>query len=329
MELAEDHALHERGELLTGRRIQRAGRRLDGVHQHQDARLLRTRSHARVLEGRLGQAKRVALLLAAMPEELDHARAMVRVGELHHRLGDAALAQDARALDHVRHDGVGADVRREPIVRRRLAAHQVLHEVLGLNALAEVVVVGAHPREQRVRADRHRGTLGQVRHGAGVLPGAGRVLLHLAQQRLVEIGQIHQASTRDRSEGEHGDALEQEGDEARQHAARDGGQRLRMQRIRDLRGDVLSPLEDHARGEEDHARGKPRGQPRRQHAPRLNAIAERDRARQSRRQVDGHADQAKTDEAGGEEGHRHRQHQRGSSVQVERAPERERPHGQG
>ena len=65
----------------------------------------------------LREALGVPLLVALVPEELDHLGAVVRVAKLHHGLGDAAVAEDLRAQHHVGHDRVGGDVGLELLVR--------------------------------------------------------------------------------------------------------------------------------------------------------------------------------------------------------------------
>ncbi len=111
-----------------------------------------------------------------------------------------AVAQDLRSDHDVRHDGVGAHVGLELFVRRALARAEVLDEVLGLRGFAEVVIVGADSREERVGADGARGLLGEVRHGARVLVGARGVPSELLQERLLEVREIEQALARNVTE---------------------------------------------------------------------------------------------------------------------------------
>ena len=105
-------------------------------------------------------------------------------------------APEAHALGAVREDRVGRDVGIERVVRRRLAGVQVLDVVLRRRRLAEVVVVGADAREQRVGADRRRCQLGHVGHRQRVRPGARRLLGDALEQRMVEIGQLDELAAR-------------------------------------------------------------------------------------------------------------------------------------
>jgi hypothetical protein len=98
---------------------------------------------------------------ALVPEVLDDLRAVVRVRELDDRLGNAAVAQDLRAIDDVRHDRVGADVGLEVVVRRRSPGAGSRRSTWPAR-LAEVVIVRADAREERVGADCARGLLARL-----------------------------------------------------------------------------------------------------------------------------------------------------------------------
>ena len=81
-------------------------------------------------------------------------------------------------------------------------AHLVLDVEAGLEHLADVVEVAAHAHQQRIGADEVGGALRQVADDDAVVEGAGGLVLELAQQRVVELGQLHELQAgRDAEQG--------------------------------------------------------------------------------------------------------------------------------
>ena len=161
---------------LRVRLLQRARGRLDRVADREDRGLAALRRMPGIAELLDGEAVRIALLLASCPEVLEHPVAVVHVHEVDDPLVQARLARGDDALGDVREDRVARHLRRQLIVRARLAGLEVLDEVLRLQRLAEVVEVGADAHEPAVGADRVRRDLGHVRHHQAVLPRARRLL---------------------------------------------------------------------------------------------------------------------------------------------------------
>ncbi len=79
---------------------------------------------------------------------------------------------------------------------RVLPAKLVLDEEAGPQQLADVVVVAADASQERVRTDRDRSLLSQVRDDDAVLEGRRCFVLQAQKQRLAELGHLQQLQTR-------------------------------------------------------------------------------------------------------------------------------------
>ena len=91
--------------------------------------------------------------------------------------------------DHLRAGGG-----RELVVRV-LALHLVFNVVPRLGHLADVMEVAADPHQKRVCAHPVGRPLPQVADDDAVVKGARRLLLKPPQQRMVELGQLHELHT--------------------------------------------------------------------------------------------------------------------------------------
>ncbi len=259
-----------------------------------------------------------------MPEELDDLRAVVRVGELHDGLRDPALAEDLRAHHDVRHDRVGADVRIEGLVGGALAGPEVLDEVLGLNRLAEVVVVGADAREQRVGADRGGRGLGEVRHGARVLPAPRGLGGHLLEQGLLEVGEVEQLVAGDLAHRALGGLAQAAAEQAGEHAPAHAGEQVGAHAPLEVREHVEAALEDDRERDQRDGAGDARERAGDEHLPRVLAVEEEERRADAAHEQHGEQHQVEAQQRGRDERAADLDEEGGAPVEGERDPERER-----
>jgi len=109
--------------------------------------------------------------------------AVVLGDEIAHPVGQAVLAGQGQAVRRVRDDDVGTGLGVQTVVRV-LAVGLVLGKKVGAHDLADVVIVGADARQERIGADRLGGALGHVADDDGVVISAGRLDEKLAKQRV-------------------------------------------------------------------------------------------------------------------------------------------------
>ena len=104
----------------------------------------------------------------------------------------------------------------------RIPTGLVLDERGGVPHLPDVVVVGPHSGNERIRTDHLRGALGEVPDEQRVMVGAGGPQQELTQQRMVRVAQLakleHRGNTEDMPEDRHAG----EGEEARAETAHQG-----------------------------------------------------------------------------------------------------------
>ena len=224
---------------LVARR-QRPDRRLDAVGEHQDGRLARLRLGAGVAEparrrprrppsplGRREPAVRRRRLLPRLGVEVAHqCRAVVLRDERDQGLGQPRPVGDVDAVGDVRLEDLGRHLRRQLVVDV-LAAGLVLDERQRVVELADVVVVGGDAGEERVGADRFRGTLGEIADHQRVVVGPGRLGQEPPQERLRRVGQLEQL--------EHG----QDAEEVAEHGERCRRRRPQRRRRRERRAPQL------------------------------------------------------------------------------------------
>jgi hypothetical protein len=92
----------------------------------------------------------------------------------------------------------------------------VLDEVIGLEHLADVMVIGRDAAEQRVHPDRLGGRLGQRPDDDAVVVGSGGFHRQAPQQRVVEVRQLQEPDV--------GDDVEHRFQERQEEYAREGGE---------------------------------------------------------------------------------------------------------
>ena len=101
-------------------------------------------------------------------------------------LVESMFEREIHAFLDVRDNDERAHRRREIVVRIALEVH-VLGEIIRLHQLADIVEIGADATKSRVRANRFRGGLGEVRDDKTVMIGAGRFDRHPAQERVIQV----------------------------------------------------------------------------------------------------------------------------------------------
>ena len=140
-------------------------------------------------------------------------------------------------------------------------------------------------------------------------PGLGR---HLPQERLLEIGEVHQPVAPDAPQRAQRRLPHQVGEDAGQHAASDDPQERRLE----AEGDVLSPVEDpleHGHdGDVDRSRREAAAEARQHHEARLLAVQEEQAGGEAARDEDRDERQIEDQER--------RHHERQHDVDEERGP---------
>ncbi|MNC44795.1 hypothetical protein D3C75_937130 [compost metagenome] len=102
---------------------------------------------------------------------------------------------------------------------------RILHVVLVLNeikrpfGLADIVIIGAYPAEQPIRANGLRRRFRQVADHHAVMIGSRRFRKQLAQQGMVRIRQLHKLQCRQNPEGSLEERHQTDNQHGRQQAA--------------------------------------------------------------------------------------------------------------
>ena len=170
--------------------VQHARRRLDAVGQHDDCRLRALWSRARI--DVLGGVGRGGVALPRLVEKVrDRSRAVMLRDERLQRARKLVLRGERQPFLDVISNDLRARARAENVVRVA-SLRLILDEVLWSSNLADVVVVRADASEQRVRADRPTGCLGEIRHRDGVRVGARRLETQTLQQRTIQVRPFQQ-----------------------------------------------------------------------------------------------------------------------------------------
>ena len=184
--LALDDAVHKAPHPLGRGLLKHPGGRFDGIRHHGDGRLLRLGLGSRITEIGLVHVLFAELLLRPRVEEADELCAVVLGDEVLHDLGQLLPSGQLEALgDVLPHDG-GRGVGLQLVVGVP-ALGLVLHEVVGLQHLAHIVVVEADPAQQPVGADGVGGHLAEIRHVDRVGVAAGRLQGQTPQERAVRV----------------------------------------------------------------------------------------------------------------------------------------------
>ena len=152
-----------------------------------------------------------------LEEVLHDAGAVVARDHLADQGRQSVAVREREAVLHVSRHDPGGHERVELVVR--IGAGLVLDEGERVPHLADVVVISADARDQRVRADDLGGPLGEVRHQQRVVIGARRAQQQLPEQRMVGIAELPQLENGRDAENVTQDGHSGEGQEARAEAA--------------------------------------------------------------------------------------------------------------
>src|SRR4051812_19627998 len=223
------------------------------VSDHHQRDLARARLRPRIAVLRL-VGRRLAALLCLFPglvEEVpDEARAVVLEDEIDDWPRKPPFVGDLDAVVDMAPDDLRGDGRLQGVVPVLAAA--VLAEEDRVLALADVVVVRAHPREERIGPDLSRSRLHQRAADDAVVVRAGRLDDQILQERMVEARELVELHAGHVAEHRLQQARGEEDDDRREDGARDqradgGGGRLRLQE---------APLEERERDQDADARAR-------------------------------------------------------------------------
>ena len=177
------------------------------------------------------------------------------------RLGQAVLARQLHAVAGVLRQNRGRNARVGLVVR--VFAHLVFLKIHRANQLADVVIICADAGKQRVRADRLRRGLRQVRDHHRVVIGARRFDHQPPQERLIRVGKLDQLGGRDEVERRFQNRLQADAEHGGNHRAADGVGHIRphaahvagRQRA-DADEDAEIHRADHKAADHDHHAGR-------------------------------------------------------------------------
>ena len=189
--LAVHDLVHQLADALLGIFGEAARGSFHSIGHHQDSLLL----GEGVWSG-IGEDGRVGLLAGVfvLPGDVEvfrHAATVVGGNEVLDDLGQVVFFGQFQAVGHVADDYLRALFVRQVLVGID-AARLILGEEHRLLHLADIVVEGTGSHQLGVAADSIGCRRRQVGHLHGVLEGAGHGLGHAAQQRGVDVAQLHQ-----------------------------------------------------------------------------------------------------------------------------------------
>ena len=148
------------------------------------------------------------------------------------------------------------------------------------------MVVGADPGQQRIGANRGRRAFGKVGHGAGMLPGTRSLARHLTQQRMVDVGEVLEAVSRNDTKRGRRHPLQRQCEHTGDHASRDGREQRRLVELGQVTDDVDWAAVGQGDDDQDQRREKPGSRASDEHVRRVLSVVEEDRDAKRRCQID-------------------------------------------